>query len=271
MDFEKAGFAYVVLINRGIIMRSKLVSDYLRVNKKHWDVVAKRNHREKAKWVKRIREGYPYLEKIEPKIFPYLRDISGKKIIVPQFGDGLLLLACAKKGAVVTGVDLSSEQVWFAKEAAALCEVHVKLVKADWQNLPKEIPEDYFDLAVTECGIFIWIEKLDAWMQNAYRVLKNGSRLIVSDFHPIDLITEEKHGKTTFRKSYFDHGPEAVQSAPSENLPPSVEFLWKLSDVINAAIEAGFQIEHVEEFHGETKKRKIPLLPTDFLIVASKH
>jgi SAM-dependent methyltransferase len=251
-------------------MKSKLVSGYLRTNEKHWDAMAKRNRREKAKWVKRIREGYPYLEKMESKIFIHLGDINGKKIIVPQFGDSLLLLACAKKGAIVTGVDLSSEQIRLAKEAAALCDVDVKLVKADWQNLPKEIPKDCFDLAVTECGIFIWIENLHVWMQNAYRVLKKDGRLIVSDFHPLDLITEKKHGKMVFRKSYFDHGPEVIQSAPSENLPPSIEFLWKLSDIINAAVEAGFQIKHVEEFHCEPKKRRVPLLPTDFLIVAAK-
>lgn len=55
-----------------------------------------------------------------------------------------------------------------------------------------------------------------------------------------------------------------------KDAPPATEFLWKLSDIINAAIHAGFQINHVEEYYVEQKPGKVPLLPTDFLLVATK-
>ena len=61
----------------------------------------------------------------------------------------------AKKGAIVTGVDLSSEQVRLARKAAKYIGVDVELVEADWQDLPRSISKNYFDLVVTECGIFI--------------------------------------------------------------------------------------------------------------------
>jgi len=102
-------------------------------------------------------------------------------VIVFQFGDGLVMLACAKKGAIVTGVDFSSEQIRLARKAAKYCGVDVKLVEADCQNLPQSVPTDYFDLVVTECGIFCWIQNLEAWMKNAYKVLKKNGRLAVSD------------------------------------------------------------------------------------------
>lgn len=89
------------------------------------------------------------------KTGPYLKHIKGKRIIVPQFGDSLAMLACAKKGAIVTGVDLSSEQVRLARKAAKYIGVDVELVEADWQDLPRSISKNYFDLVVTECGIFI--------------------------------------------------------------------------------------------------------------------
>ncbi len=76
--------------------------DYIRVNKWHWNAIAKSDQSRKAEMLKQIRDGAPYLEKWEPKIASYLKDIKGKKIIVPQFGDGLVMLACAKKGAIVT-------------------------------------------------------------------------------------------------------------------------------------------------------------------------
>jgi ubiquinone/menaquinone biosynthesis C-methylase UbiE len=148
----------------------------------------------------------------------------------------------------------------------------VDLVEADWQNLPRNIPNNHFDLAVTECGIFIWIADLDAWMRNAYKVLKKDGKLVVSDFHPLSIIAEEKNGSVILRKSYFDQGPKAYESEfwGEKDVPPATEFLWKLGDIINAAIHAGFLINHVEEYHVEQKLGKVPLLPTDFLLVATK-
>lgn len=250
-------------------MQSNSFGDHIRMNKQHWDAIAISDWSKKAHLRKQIREGFSYLENMEPKMAPYLSDISGKKVIVLQFGDALVLLACAKKGAEVTGVDLSSEQVRLAREAAAYCGVDVKLVEADCQNLSDSIPDTYFDLAIAECGVFIWIENLDAWMRNAYRVLKSGGKLIASDFHPLSIIAKEKQ-VVTFRKSYFDQRPEVCQYRTEENVPPSVEFLWKLSDIVNAAIKAGFQIDHLEEYYVKEKVEGVPLIPTDFLMVATK-
>jgi len=178
------------------------------------------------------------------------------------------MLACAKRGAIVTGVDFSSEQVRLAREAAAYCGVNVNLVEADWQNLPESVSNNYFDLVVTECGIFIWTKNLDAWMRSAYRVLKNDSKLIVSDFHLISMIAELEDGKVAFRRSYFDQNPEICQS--EEDASPSIEFRWKLSDIINATIQAGFRVDRVEEFYIE-EPADIPFIPNNFLLVATKE
>jgi hypothetical protein len=45
----------------------------------------------------------------------------------------------------------------------------------------------------------------------------------------------------------------------------------KLSDIINATIQAGFRIERVEEFYVEEEDKRIPLMPTDYLLVATKE
>jgi ubiquinone/menaquinone biosynthesis C-methylase UbiE len=248
-------------------LQPRKFKDYLKINKRHWNTVAKRDRIKKADMLRQVRNDPLYLKKIEPKLEPYLRHIRGKKIIVPQFGDGLLMLACAKKGAIITGVDISHEQVLNARKAAEYCGVNVNLIEADWQNLPKTIPHNHFDLVVTECGIFIWIRKLETWMKNAYRLLKNDGILVVSDFHPLSMITEPKDGKITLRKSYFDQNPEVYQEGT--DTPPSIEFIWKLSDILNSAIQCGFRVIRFEEFYVEEPKG-IPLIPNNFLLVAQK-
>jgi hypothetical protein len=53
-------------------------------------------------------------------------------------------------------------------------------------------------------------------------------------------------------------------------VPRAIEFLWKLSDIINAAVQAGFRIDKVEEFYVEEKAKPAPLMPTDYLLAATK-
>ena len=252
-------------------MSSANFSDDSRINKRFWDEIAKRNNPRRVDFLSKIRNNYPYLEEVEPKISPYLQNIKGKRIIVPQFGDGAVMLACAKKGAVVTGVDLSSEQLKLAREGAEYCGVNLTLVEADWQRLPKSVPRDDFDLLVTECGIFIWIKSPDAWMKNAYDVLKKKGRLIVTDFHPLSLIVEDKKGKTTIKRSYFTQGCPINHLVSEDDEPLSNEFLWKLSDIVNAAIRSGFRLDYLEEFCEQEKSTRTRLIPTDFLLVATKE
>ncbi|MDH7563808.1 MAG: hypothetical protein QHH24_02850 [Candidatus Bathyarchaeota archaeon] len=89
---------------------------------------------------------------------------------------------------------------------------------------------------------------------------------------PIFLITEEKAGVVTLRKSYFKQRPTTLNHefwGYDEDIPPAVEYLWKL-DIIDTAIKARFRIDCIEEFCYERKTKGAPLLPTDFLLVATK-
>jgi hypothetical protein len=88
-------------------------------------------------------------------------------------------------------------------------------------------------------------------------VLKNGGRLALADFHLVSEITEEKDGKATFRRSYFDQSPHITR--PEPNVPPTVNFYWKLSDIVNAAIRGEFRIDYIEEFYVEEKAKTVPV------------
>lgn len=254
-------------------MRGLKLEDHIRINKEHWDAVAVKNWASKKALLPEIvRDPDAFLERVEPHLFPHIKEIKGSRVIVLQFGDAHVMLACAMKGAEVTGVDFSAEQVRLAGEAAEFCGVNLRLVEADCQSLPESVPESYFDLAVAECGIFVWIADLDAWMRNAYHVLRKGGRLIVQDFHPISLAAKDFHAKVengivAFRRSCLDQTAEVRHS--EQALPPAVEFTWKISDIINASISAGFQIDYLKEFY-DGLGESLNLIPNYYLLIASR-
>lgn len=234
-------------------------------NRRYWDSVAQRNWEEKAGLRRKIKDGFPYLEESEPKIAPYLKDIKGKRIIVLQFGDGLVMLSCAKKGALVTGVDFSREQIRLAGISAQECGVNLDLIEADCQCLPSTIPDSHFDIAVAEDGVFSWIEDLDSWMHGVHRVLKAKGRLVVSDHHPLTSCLQVEKARPRFTASYLYQMPRILKA--SDGTPSSVVVLWKLSDIVNAALKAGFVIEHMDEFVAPGVEAPIPGY---FLLVAKK-
>jgi len=42
--------------------------DYLKINKKHWNVWARRDWPYKKEWFEQIRNGSPFIEEVEPKL-----------------------------------------------------------------------------------------------------------------------------------------------------------------------------------------------------------
>jgi ubiquinone/menaquinone biosynthesis C-methylase UbiE len=250
--------------------------EIVEINEQHWDAWTK-EVQDRGKWAKEIQgiadDPDHYLKTREHMLYPYLTEVTGRRVIVLQFGSAQVLLACALKGAEVTGVDFSSEKVSLAKEALGEYHVVEKLIKANCQDLPPSVPRSYFDIAVAECGVLIWIPDLDAWMSNAFSVLKDGGLLLVQDFHPIssmvdDFVVKAGGDRTiVIQRSYLDQSPEYFQD---DNLPLGVNYIWKLADVVNAAIGAGFQIRHLEEFYDRLGEEP-NLLPNKFLLVAERR
>jgi len=243
------------------------------INKRHWDTVAGQDWSAKRdEYTSIARDPDLYLREHEFMLYPYLEGVCGSRVIVLQFGSAHVLLACALKGARVTGVDISSTNVRLARKALRLCHATARLVEADCQNLPPSIPRSYYDFAVAECGVLIWISDLGAWMRNAHAVLRDEGVLLVQDFHPVSCIARDFRVKAggdrtvILERSYLDQSPKYLEP---EGRPPCVNFTWRLSDVLNAAIDAGFAVRRLEEFYDRPDEES-NLIPNKYLLVASK-
>lgn len=113
-------------------------------------------------------------------------------------------------------------------------------------------------------------------------LLKDGGRMLCSDFHPLNKIMnvlgfwgrEERPAEITV-PDYFDSGIKEVEMAHAQfydeekrsSFPKCLIRGHTLSDIINAALSAGFRITGFDEHPAWTN----PKLPGEFTLIAEKH
>lgn len=102
-------------------------------------------------------------------------DLAGKDVIELGCGTAYFSAWLARRGARVTGIDNSAEQL---KTARALQREHgldFPLIHGNAETVP--VPDDSFDLALSEYGASIWADPY-RWVPEASRLLRGGGELI---------------------------------------------------------------------------------------------
>jgi len=179
-----------------------------------------------------------------------LGDVRGKHILHLQCHFGQDTLSLARKGAVVTGLDLSDAAIHAAGELAAQCGLQAEWVIANVLDFQPRL-EGRFDTVFTSYGTIGWLPELNSWSRNIRRYLKPGGRFVFVEFHPVlwmfdsafksldysyfnrELIVETEHG------SYADRDAALVQKTYSWN--------HDLGEVLGALLNEGFRLERFHE------------------------
>lgn len=139
---------------------------------------------------------------LHPAMLKHLGDVAGKTVLDAGCGDGILGRAIAQQGARVYGGDFTYDFV-----RAALNETpSIQAVNADVARLP--INSGTFDALVSNL-VLMWVPNLDSTLSEFSRVLKTGSRAVISVTHPdfnlgqFDL-TEPQHPKLVLSEPVND-------------------------------------------------------------------
>ena len=106
--------------------------------------------------------------------FERLGSVEGKRVLDYGCGHGMASVVLARRGAIVTGFDLSGGYVEEARRRAAANEVEVSFVQADAETLPFE--DASFD-AVWGCAILHHLDLQKAGRELC-RVLKPGGNAV---------------------------------------------------------------------------------------------
>ncbi len=139
-----------------------------------------------------------------------LPDVAGLDVVELGCGTAYVSAWLARRGARPVGVDLTPAQLATARRLQAETGIEFPLVEADAQATG--LPDESFDLAVSEYGASIWCDPY-RWIPEAARLLRPGGELVflvnavlLILCSPDDGLTEERLVRPQFGMHRFDWG-----------------------------------------------------------------
>ena len=197
-----------------------------------------------------------------------LGSVAGKTLLHLQCHFGMDTMSWARLGAKVTGVDISDAAIDLARELNDELGLDARFIRSNIYDLP-EVLDEQFDIVYTAIGALCWLPDMDGWAKIVSRYLKPGGTFYILDGHPTSHALESFENSDGSRDlkpvySYF-HDPEGISypagdctyTGPEVINSPSQEWQHSVSDIINAIIGAGLQIEFFNE-HPVSAYRAFP-------------
>lgn len=202
-------------------------------NRRAWDELHRRRMQSEGRGLpKQVRE--------------LLGDVQGKHVLHLLSGGGEATEELVELGALVTGVDMSSEAIEAAREHAP----DVAYIHADIHELPVELGRGRFDLVLTG-GALEAVRDLDRWLTGIASALKPGGVFFLYDHHPVTAAVDPLGH---WRDNYFE------------------EPRWRLGQVVDAVTAAGLRIVRLVEFqtlyNWIQRDRRVPW---ELALIAEKH
>jgi len=186
-----------------------------------------------------------------------LSNVQGKSLCHLQCHFGQDTISWAKKGAQITGIDLSQEAIHQANELAKQMNVEANFVQGNVLEA-STLVKGQFDIVFTSYGSVLWLNDIDLWAEQVNALLKPGGTFYMVDFHPVFWIFDPTTGN--IREPYFFPGIQkeiAKESYTGTELEtPMPEYYWNhpLSSIITALAKAGLRIRDVQEFNYSSYK-----------------
>jgi SAM-dependent methyltransferase len=190
-----------------------------------------------------------------------LGDVKGKKMLHLQCHFGMDSLDWSRRGAIVTGVDLSDEAIKEAKKLNDELGLNAEFICGNVYDLhpankeSSKVPslgQASFDIIFTSYGTIGWLPDLGKWAEIIAYYLKPGGLFYIAEFHPVVWMFDEEFSQV---KYYYDNREVIV----TENLGTYTdrdadikgkEYSWNhsISEVLNALLGQGLQITQFNEF-----------------------
>ncbi len=229
------------------------MENYISVNKKHWDEVSK-IHEFAPKGYYDLQNFFQTKSSLKSIELDLLGDIRNKRVLHLMCHFGIDTLSMAQLGARVTGVDFSEESIRIANSFKEKSQIDANFICSNVYDLNRVLNEK-FDIVIASYGVFCWLDNLEQFMKIIKSFLVEDGVCYLIDGHPMSLIMQRNDGKMFINKSYYCERFEfaagvsydyADESRVVEN--ESIEFYYKISDIVNAICESGMKLENMTEY-----------------------
>lgn len=225
-----------------------------------WNVATRNHNAHKGDQAARLAAGEDVLF---PEELELLGDLDGRTLVHLQCNAGQDSLCLARRGARVTGVDLSDEAIAFAAELSVKSGIAASFVRSELVTWMHETDER-FELAFSSYGAAGWLPDLRAWAHGIARILVPGGAFVYVEFHPLvwsigenfRLDRDDYFATTPFVEPVSDYvaqsgdGLGAIEDAPVAGTNDIAAPSWQhgFAAVIDALAAAGLVIEAAREY-----------------------
>ncbi len=174
--------------------------------------------------------------------FDGFEDWSGQKVIELGCGTAYFGAWLARRGALVTGIDITPAQLELARGFQAEFGIEFPLIEGNAEDVP--LPDGSFDWAVSEYGASIWCDPY-RWIPEAARLLRPGGRLVFLRNGILSMLCSGDSGPVSDRlmRDYFGMYRLEFDDADGN----SVEFQIPTGEMIKVLRDSGFDIDALIE------------------------
>lgn len=203
----------------------------------------------------------------------YFDSFNGIKVANICGSCGKKAIPLAILGADVTIFDISEDNAKYALEAAEAAKVDIHFEVCDILEIDMEKYQGCFDVVFMEGGILHYFHDLDRFMRIMYSLLRDGGKMICSDFHPYTKISDllnfgwcvEDYFSTEIIEGEMAHA-RFYEEEIRQQIPKCHYRKYTISEIINSVINSGFTLKQFDEHPAWTN----PKMPGEFTVIAVK-
>ena len=190
-----------------------------------------------------------------PALVKLVGDVDGKELLDLGCGEGYFSREMAQRGATVTGIDLSPNQLQHAAAHESEKPLGITFREMNASDLAEEFGEEAFDV-VTACMSLMDMPEPDRAISAAADVLKPGGRLVFSITHPCfqtpyrEWHRDEVGNKLALKVSdYFASGPLELNFVAVSDLYDlaTTQFHATLTQWFRWITAAGLRVHNIDE------------------------
>lgn len=204
--------------------------------------------------------------------FKLLGQVQGKRVLDLGCGGGQNAIVFAREGAISIGVDISVQQLAFAKRLLEQEAVKVEFRHGDLAELAFQ-RADTVDVVFSTFA-FQYVPDINRVFRQVHRVLKANGLFVFSVPHPVRYVVGDSSTRTTLEPQ-VNLDPQKVQRSYDDKSPIRsqakdaffVEHPHTVSDVMMGLLRSGFEVDTVLEPMGDDNNE----LPRALVVRARKR